>query len=278
MALTRREMMASAAVVAAPPPAGVTHYVLFSAKGQISYGRVEGDRIQPLSSAPWMNPRAAGAAIPASSARLLYPCVPPKVLAVGRNYRSHIGSAAPPARPEIFYKPITCLTNPGDAIVIPADSKNTNYEGELVIVIGRECRNASAAQARAAIFGYTCGNDVSERDWQGGKDKDMQWWRAKGADTFGPLGPVIATGVDPAAGLLLQTRLNGEVVQKQSTSDLLFDCPSIVAFISRYVTLTPGDVIYTGTPGATRAMKPGDVVEVEIDRVGLLRNTVVDET
>ncbi len=267
-------MISSAALLAAPPPAGVTHYVRYSAAGRVSYGRVEGDRIQPLSAAPWLNPRPAGAPIAASSAKLLYPCVPPKVLAVGRNYKSHVGSAAPPSRPEMFYKPVTCLLSPGEAIVIPSDSKNTNYEGELVAVIGKTCHNASAAEARAAIFGYTCGNDVSERDWQGGKDKDMQWWRAKGADTFGPLGPVIATGVDPAAGLLLQTRLNGEVVQKQSTSDLLFDCVAVVAFVSRYVTLTPGDVIYTGTPGSTKAMKPGDVVEVEIEKIGVLRNPV----
>jgi 2-keto-4-pentenoate hydratase/2-oxohepta-3-ene-1,7-dioic acid hydratase in catechol pathway len=123
------------------------------------------------------------------------------------------------------------------------------------------------------IFGVTCGNDVSERDWQGGPQKDLQWWRAKGADTFGPLGPCIVTGLDYGK-LLLQTRLNGEVVQKQVTSDLLFDPAHIVSYISNYVTLTPGDVIYTGTPGATRKMKPGDVVEVDIEGIGVLRNQI----
>lgn len=268
-------MIASAALVAAPPPEGVTHYVRYTAAGgRPTYGRIEGDKIQPLSAAPWRNPQPAGDPVAAASVKLLFPCTPPKVLAVGRNYKSHVGKETPPARPEIFYKPISCLLNPGDPIVIPSDSKNTHHEAELVIVIGKRCKNVSVAQAKAAIFGYTCGNDVSERDWQGGPDKDMQWWRGKGADTFGPLGPVIATGIDPAAGLMLQARLNGEVVQKQSTTDLLFDCPTIVSFISKYVTLVPGDVIYTGTPGSTRAMKPGDVIEIELDKVGVLRNPV----
>jgi 2-keto-4-pentenoate hydratase/2-oxohepta-3-ene-1,7-dioic acid hydratase in catechol pathway len=267
-------MIASAALVAAPPPEGVTHYVRFNLSGKTSFGRVEGDKIQPLSAAPWRGGTPAGDPVAASSVKLLFPVNPPKVLAVGRNYKSHVGKETPPARPEIFYKPTSCLIGPEQAIVIPKESKNTNHEAELVIVMGKRCRNASAAEARAAIFGYTCGNDVSERDWQGGADKDMQWWRAKGADTFGPLGPVVATGIDPAAGLMLQARLNGEVVQKQSTADLLFDCPTMVSFISRYVTLQPGDVIYTGTPGSTKAMKPGDVIEIEIDKIGVLRNPV----
>ncbi|MBI4889644.1 MAG: fumarylacetoacetate hydrolase family protein [Acidobacteria bacterium] len=267
-------MLASAAFAAAAPPAGVTHYVRFAAAGRSSYGRLEGDQIQPLSAEPWANPKPAGKPIAASAAKLLHPCLPPKVLAVGRNYKSHLGKETPPSRPELFYKPITCLIGPGESIVIPTGSKATNYEGELVIVIGKACRHASPAEAKAAIFGYTCGNDVSERDWQGGPDKDMQWWRAKGSDTFGPLGPVIAAGIDPAAGLQLQTRLNGQVVQKQSTSDLLFNCTDVVVFASRFVTLTPGDVIYTGTPGSTKPMKSGDVVEVEIDKIGVLRNPV----
>ena len=162
---------------------------------------------------------------------------------------------------------------PGDPIVIPADSQNTHYEGELVIVVGKSASRVSKEQAQDAIFGVTCGNDVSERDWQNGPQKDLQWWRAKGADTFGPCGPYIVRGLDYGK-LRLRTLLNGEVVQDQSTSDLLFDCPSIVSFISRYVALSPGDLIYTGTPGATRKMKPGDTVEVEIEGIGTLRNPV----
>jgi 2-keto-4-pentenoate hydratase/2-oxohepta-3-ene-1,7-dioic acid hydratase in catechol pathway len=160
---------------------------------------------------------------------------------------------------------------PGAAIVYPRDAKNLHYAGEMVIVIGRRASHVSVAEAGQYIFGITVGNDVSERDWQA---NDLQWFRGKASDTFGPLGPMIVRGVD-YGDLLLQTRLNGEVVQSQRTKDLIFDVPTIVSYVSRYVTLEPGDVIYTGTPGTTRAMKPGDVVEVELEGVGVLRNPVV---
>jgi 2-keto-4-pentenoate hydratase/2-oxohepta-3-ene-1,7-dioic acid hydratase in catechol pathway len=185
-----------------------------------------------------------------------------------------LGTRPQPASPEIFYKPITALQDPGGPIAIPRDATDLHYEGELVVVIGKRLKNATPAEARAAIFGVTCGNDVSERNWQAGPGKDLQWWRAKGSDTFAPLGPAIATGLDYGS-LLLETRLNGEVVQKQTTADLLFDCPTIASWISGWVTLMPGDAIYTGTPGATRRMSAGDVVEVEIEGIGTLRNPVV---
>jgi 2-keto-4-pentenoate hydratase/2-oxohepta-3-ene-1,7-dioic acid hydratase in catechol pathway len=144
-------------------------------------------------------------------------------------------------------------------------------------VIGKKAKDVSREQAKDYIYGVTVGNDVSERDWQGGPQKDLQWWRAKGADTFGPFGPAIVRGVD-YGNLLLQTRLNGKVVQKQNTSDLLFDCHAIVSYASRYVTLVPGDLIFTGTPGSTQKMSHGDTVEVEIENVGLLRNKVVQSS
>src|SRR5262249_27630900 len=162
------------------------------------------------------------------------------------------------------------LQDPDGAIRIPRDATDLHYEGELVMVVGKRTRNVSPEEARDAIFGVTCGNDVSERNWQHGQGKDLQWWRAKGCDTFAPLGPTIATGLD-YGNLSLQTRLNGEVVQKQSTADLIFDCASILSWVSGWVTLAPGDVIYTGTPGSTRALKPGDVVEVDIENIGVLR-------
>jgi 2-keto-4-pentenoate hydratase/2-oxohepta-3-ene-1,7-dioic acid hydratase in catechol pathway len=189
------------------------------------------------------------------------------------NYKSHLGGRPAPGRPEIFYKPVSCLQNPGDPIKIPAGSKETHYEGELVVVVGKTCSHASKEEAAAAVLGVTCGNDVSERDWQAGSDKDLQWWRAKGADTFGPLGPCVVTGID-FSNLQLTTRVNGKVVQQQFTSDLLFDVPAIVSWISQYVTLEPGDLIYTGTPGSTSKLAPGDVVEVEIEGIGVLRNPV----
>ncbi|MCW5979546.1 MAG: fumarylacetoacetate hydrolase family protein [Bryobacteraceae bacterium] len=251
----------------------MTRYVRYRRGSGVSYGILEGEQIQPLTGDLFGGRRAGSAAVKLSSVKLLCPCEPPKVLAVGLNYKSHIGNRPAPKRPEIFYKPVSSLQNPGDPILIPEGAANVHYEGELVLVIGKHLHNASPDQAREGIFGVTCGNDVSERDWQNGTDKDLQWWRAKGADTFGPLGPCIARGLDHGK-LGLRTKLNGEVVQEQTTGDLLFDGPSIVSWVSKYVSLAPGDVIYTGTPGTTRAMKAGDVVEVEIEGIGVLRNPV----
>ena len=180
-----------------------------------------------------------GARLPLAEVKLLSPTEPQKILAVGRNYRSHLGTRPAPEQPELFWKPTSALQNPEDPILLPAESTDVHFEGELVLVIGRTARNVPAAEARQVIFGVTCGNDVSERQWQAGPKKDLQWWRAKGADTFAPCGPVIATGLDPDR-LPLRTRVNGEVVQEQSTSDLLFDCAAVVSFACRFVTLQPG--------------------------------------
>jgi 2-keto-4-pentenoate hydratase/2-oxohepta-3-ene-1,7-dioic acid hydratase in catechol pathway len=251
----------------------VTKYVRFRQGTKTAHGILDGETIRELRGSPFEGVHETGNKHRLADVKLLAPCLPPKILAVGLNYRSHLGDRKAPERPEIFYKPITALQDPEEAIVIPHDATNVHYEGELVVVIGKQTKNVTPAQARDAIFGVACGNDVSEREWQNGANKDLQWWRAKGADTFAPLGPAIVQGLDYGK-LLLQTRLNGEVVQKQVTSDLIFDCPTIVSHISRFVTLMPGDVIYTGTPGQTRKMKPGDLVEVEIEGIGVLRNRV----
>ena len=275
MQTTRRKALAVAAagLASAQGQSSTTKYVRFRKGSATAYGILEGDTIREIRGDLFGDRKLAAAKHKLSEVKLLYPCTPPKVLAVGLNYKSHLGARTPPTAPEMFYKPITCLQNPEDTISIPKDSKNTHYEGELALVIGKRASRISVADAPGVIFGVTCGNDVSERDWQGGPQKDLQWWRAKGADTFGPLGPSIVTGLDYGK-LLLQTRLNGEVVQKQVTSDLLFDPAHIVSYISQYVTLTPGDAIYSGTPGSTRKMKPGDVVEVDIEGIGVLRNQV----
>jgi len=273
--MTRRQSLAFAAAAAASAqsPAKIEKYIRFQNGPRISWGVVEGDQVKPLSAAPYLNGRPLNGLKPLKGLKLLAPADPPKILAVGLNYKSHIGNRATPKEPEIFYKPVTCLTNPGDPILIPAGAKNVHYEGELVLVLGKGGRNLTVAQARDAIFGATCGNDVSERDWQNGPQKDLQWWRAKGSDTFGPLGPMLVKG-SAYEKALLQTRLNKEVVQKQFISDLLFDCPTIVSYISKYVTLEPGDIIYTGTPGSTKRMAPGDIVEIEIEGIGILSNPV----
>ena len=266
-------MGASAALLPAQVKRNVTKYVRYRVNSSTSYGILDGDTLRQLRGGLFESHSETGTKHKLAEVKLLHPCEPPKILAVGLNYKSHLGARPAPEAPEIFYKPVSALQNPEDPIAIPRTAANVHYEGELVVVIGKRVKDVSPEQARDAIFGVTCGNDVSERDWQGGAKKDLQWWRAKGADTFAPLGPAIVSGIDYSK-LLLQKRLNGEVVQKQFTSDLLFDCPTIVSWISRCVTLVPGDVIYTGTPGSTRKMSPGDVVEVEIEGIGVLRNKV----
>lgn len=253
----------------------MTKLVRFRVDSKVAYGVLEGDQIIELQGDLFHHSPAV-AKRKLSDVKLLAPCTPSKALAVGRNYKSHSGNRPAPVRPEIFYKPISCLQDPEGPIMLPKESTNVHYEGELVLVIGAHLRDASVEEAGAAIFGVTCGNDVSEREWQAGPQKDFQWWRAKGSDTFGPFGPAIVTGLD-YGNLRVRTRLNGEVVQDQSTSDLIFDCPTVVSFISQYVTLEPGDIIFTGTPGATRQMKHGDSVEIDIEGIGVLRNPVVAE-
>lgn len=248
----------------------VVKYVRYERGGRVSYGVLDGEIIKQIRGGLFSNRAETGVKVKLSEVKLLWPCEPSKILAVGLNFKSHLGSQRAPEKPELFFKPLTSLVAPGGDIVIPPGARNVHFEGELVIVIGRKARRVSVDEAAGCIFGFTCGNDVSERDWQ---RADLQWWRAKGADTFAPLGPVIAAGLDYKKSRL-QTRLNGEVKQSQVLSDLLFDASAIISFTSQYATLLPGDVIYTGTPGATSAMKPGDIVEVEIEGIGILRNKV----
>jgi 2-keto-4-pentenoate hydratase/2-oxohepta-3-ene-1,7-dioic acid hydratase in catechol pathway len=248
----------------------VTKYVRFAEGSRVAYGVLEGDTIAELAGNLFDSPKPTGRRVKLADVKLLAPVAPSKVIAVGLNYQTHIGERSSAKYPGLFAKLPTTIIGPGDAIVLPPDATNVHYEGEMVVVIGRRASHVSEAEAPEYVFGVTCGNDVSERDWQ---KNDLQWFRAKATDTFGPLGPVIARGLN-YNDLLLQTRLNGEVKQKQRTSDLIFNVPTVVSYISRYVTLLPGDVIYTGTPGATSAMKPGDVVEVELEGVGVLRNPV----
>jgi len=252
----------------------VTLFVRYEHEGTVSYGRLEGDTIQPLDGDLFSDPTDRGEQIRLSEVRLLAPVEPSKVIAVGLNYQSHLGNSAGPAEPALFAKLPTSIIGPGEAIVLPRDSTNVHYETEMVIVIGKKAKNVSVEEAGDYIFGVTCGNDVSARDWQ---RSDLQWFRAKASDTFGPIGPVIARGLD-YDNLMIEGRVNGETVQKQRTDDLIFSTADIVSFTSRYVTLLPGDVIFTGTPGRTSALEPGDVVEIEVEGVGILSNPVVRES
>ena len=255
----------------------VTRYVRYSHNDSIAYGVVDGDHVRQLSGAPWSGGTPTGAVVATDKVDLLAPAEPSKVIAVGYNYTSHREDMTHeenrpiPEHPPLFLKLPTTITGPGTDIVYPADATDLHYEGELVVVIGKTASQVSSDDAHKYIFGVTAGNDVSERDWQA---NDLQWLRAKASDTFGPLGPSIVTGLN-YLDLRVQTRLNGETMQDQSSRDHIHDIHAILSFVSQYVTLLPGDIIYTGTPGSTSAMKPGDVVEIEVEGVGVLRNQVV---
>jgi para-nitrobenzyl esterase len=249
----------------------VARYVRYSRGADTAYGILEGETIRELRGDLFAGAAPTGSRVALRDARLLAPVVPSKVIAVGLNYRSHLGGRPPAAYPGLFAKYPTSIVGPGADIVLPGDAANAHFEGELVVVIGKRASNVSREEAADYVFGVTAGNDISERDWQ---RNDLQWFRAKASDTFGPIGPAVATGLD-YDDLLLQTRVNGKVVQSERTRDLIFDVATIVSYVSRYVTLLPGDVIFTGTPQTTSALQPGDVVEVEVEGVGTLRNQVV---
>ena len=276
MSMTRRNLLTGAAVASAMLPglraaSNVRHYVRFQKnKGKRTYGELDGETIYPIEGSVLDDRKRTGDKVAVGDVKLLFPIRPPKVFAVGLNYKSHLGSTPEPKNPEIFYKPTTALQHPGDPIFIPPGSKNMHYEAEFVIVVGKNARRIEESQAPDHILGYTCGNDVSERDWQSG---DLQWWRAKGSDTFAPMGPSIAIGLDYMQSDI-SLRLNGETKQEQKVSDLLFKPEKIVSFISQFVGLQAGDVIFTGTPGATSAMKNGDVCQVEVTGIGVLENRV----
>ena len=251
-------------------------YVRISGSDGESYGVESGSRIELLDAAPWHGGQRTGKTVEASDVTLLAPAEPSKVIAVGYNYVSHREDMTHeenrpiPEHPPLFLKLPTSITGPETDVMYPTDASDLHFEGELVVVIGKTARNVSADNAGDYIFGVTAGNDISERQWQA---NDLQWLRAKASDTFGPLGPAVVTGLN-YLDLRVQTRLNGETMQDQSSIDHIHDIHAIVSFVSQYVTLNPGDIIYTGTPGATAAMKPGDVVEIEVEGVGILRNRI----
>ena len=252
-------------------------YCRFEHRGQAAFGIFEGGRIQPLSGDLLCDPKPSGQPIALADVKLLAPVEPRKILAAAVNYQSHVPSGRTvlkddnaPAVPQLFLKPSSSVVGPGDTIVLPAEARRVDAEGELVAVIGRVCRNVTPEQALDYVFGYTCGNDVSARHWQ--RD-DIQWWRAKGSDTFSPIGPYIATGLDPA-NISLRTLVNGVEAQSGNTSDLIHNLAAMISFASRVMTLEPGDLLFTGTPGEPPKLDDGDVCEVEIDGIGVLSNLV----
>jgi 2-keto-4-pentenoate hydratase/2-oxohepta-3-ene-1,7-dioic acid hydratase in catechol pathway len=252
----------------------ITKYVRYTSAGSTSYGILEGDSVHELQGSIFANPARTGKTLRLADVKLLAPCEPMNIVAVGQNYKSHLGDRPVRPVPGLFWKPASCVIATGEEIVFPEGATNVHYEAELVLVIGKRARNVSKEDVAQHIFGITAGNDVSERDWQ---KNDLQWFRAKGSDTFAPLGPAIIQGLN-YNDLLVQSRLNGEVRQSQRTTDLIFDIPTIVNYVTQFVTLFPGDIIFTGTPGQTKAMSPGDTIEIEVEGVGVLRNRIAATT
>ncbi|WP_405375732.1 MULTISPECIES: fumarylacetoacetate hydrolase family protein [unclassified Microbacterium] len=248
--------------------------VRYSRNDVIRYGIIDEKEIVELAGDPiFAGFETTGERIPVGEITLLAPSIPrSKIVCVGKNYRDHaaeMGGEAP-SEPMLFFKPNTSVIGPNDAIVRPTQSTRTDYEGELAVVIGRIAKNVPAERALDYVFGYTIANDVTARDLQA---SDGQWARAKGFDTFCPLGPAIETEFDLDGGARVVTRVNGEVKQDGPISDMVHSVPDIIAYASAAFTLLPGDVILTGTPGGIGSFTEGDVIEVEISGLGILRNT-----
>jgi 2-keto-4-pentenoate hydratase/2-oxohepta-3-ene-1,7-dioic acid hydratase in catechol pathway len=258
----------------------------FSYEGEVHYGLLhDGGTIQVIQGDILTQWQETDRMLDLEQVALLAPVAPPNVIAIGLNYRAHaIESNMPlPERPVIFFKTTTAVCGPNDPIVLPQMAPDeVDYECELAIIIGKRAKHVTKAEAHDYVLGYTCSNDVSARDCQ--IRLDAQWARGKSFDTFAPLGPWIETDLDPDK-VGIRTRLNGHIMQDSNTNDLIFDTGTLISYLSDAMTLLPGTVIMTGTPsGVGFARKPpvflrdGDVVEIEIDGIGTLRNPVVAET
>lgn len=251
----------------------MTRYARFQVGETIAYGVIDGEQITRIDGDLFGAWKKTSEVHDLKEVKLLVPTKPSQVLALAGNYRSHIKDVAVPEKfkiPQAFFKSPSCLIPDGAEVVIPPGTKDVHFEAELVVVIGKLAKSVPEDRALDFVFGVTCGNDISARNWQ---KEDVQWWRAKGSDTFGPCGPIIVSGVN-YDDLRVQMRVNGETKQDQSSKDLIHGVAKIVSHLSQHITLHPGDLIYTGTPGTTSAIKPGDVLEVEVEGVGILKNIV----
>jgi len=247
--------------------------VRFTTEGKTKYGILDGKKIQGIEDKPFRHVKPIDKHYQLSKVKLLSPCTPSKIVALGINYRSHAEevNARLPDAPLIFLKPSTAVIGTEDNIVYPAASARVDYEGELAVVIKKPLWRVSKEDALDYVLGYTCFNDITARDLQ---YQDKQWTRAKGFDTFAAMGPCIETELDPG-NVALETYLNGKLKQQGNTSDLIYSVPELINFISHVMTLLPGDIIATGTPSGIGPMYPGDKVEIKIAPIGTLRNYVV---
>ena len=254
----------------------------FQLKNAVSYGIVNGDTVQAVDGSPFAEHTVTERKYALADVKLLVPVIPPTFYAIGSNYRDHVigiakGKGGEPKfydRPRVGYRANSALIAHGENIVKPKDAgEKFQYEGELVAVVGKTARNVTPEEARACIFGWTIGNDISERHWQHADTTNL---RGKNADTFKPMGPWIATGIDPA-DMTTKVRLNGKQVHCFPTGNMLFDAGTVLSDISKYCTLSPGDVLWLGTDEVPKNLVPGDTIEIEITGVGTLTNRVVAE-
>ena len=247
-------------------------YVRFLHHGKPTWGLREDNRLGVLTAAPWNEPRGTGEVLSDSNVEWLAPAEPTKIVCVGLNYQDHASEMghAIPDEPVLFLKPATALLDPGKSIRLPRSSTRVDYEAELALVVGKKV--GPGTDDEDAIFGYCCGNDVTARDLQ---KKDGQWARAKGLDSFCPLGPSLVRGVD-VSDLRIQCLVNGVGAQDSRTSQLIFAPHQIINFVADVMTLLPGDVILTGTPGGIGPLRAGDEVEVRIESLGILSNLVIE--
>ena len=241
-------------------------------QGRTAYGLLEGDTVFAMEGDLYGDKHRGLAVGAVAEVRLLAPIAPSKITGIGLNYRAHAAESKKPVptTPLYFFKPTTAIISPGESIVYPSQSQMVHHEGELVVVIGKQARQVSEAEALGHVLGYTCGNDVTARDIQNAEGHNSH---AKSFDTFFPVGPAIVTGLDPN-DLRLVTRVNGQVRQDTRTSDMVFTVAQLVSYLSQSMTLQPGDVISTGTPSGISAIFPGDVVEIDIEGIGVLKNPV----
>ena len=241
--------------------------------GTPRWGVIEDELVTPLAAPPWEEVRKVAGAMPLASAKLLPPCEPTKIVAVGLNYRAHATEMGKelPEEPLLFLKAPSSLLPPGGAVVLPRQSSRVEHEGELALVIGRTASKVNASHALEYVRGFTCLDDVTARDIQ---RREKVYARAKGFDTFCPVGPWLETEIEDPQALVLELRVNGAVRQKGTTADMIFPVAEVVAFISHIMTLHPGDLITTGTPPGVGPLVAGDSVEVEIAGIGVLRHTV----
>ena len=255
-------------------------YVRVATDSGPRFGVVDGGEVALLDGHPFTAVTRSGERLGMEGLRLLAPVIPTKVVAVGRNYAAHAGELgnSVPAQddmPLLFLKPSSSVVGPGEPVQLPTDlSDEVHHEAELAVVVGRVLSRATPEEAAEAVFGHTCANDVTARDLQ---RTESQWFRAKGFDTFCPLGPAIATDLD-TSDLRVRCLVDGEVRQDGTTADLLLGVPELLAAISQVMTLLPSDVVLTGTPAGVGPLQPGETVGVEIDGIGALLNPVVDRT